>query len=222
MAAKMMKQTKINIASKCDTHSLFCETKEFLTEIFADDKRKILPEGQGYIWEEEKPEILKRLERQLMATVKLKSNVKKTIFRLYTPPEKVAGRFKSKTTTVSEKRPDVYYRFVVSTTREILNMSAMNSDSDKKLMMPWTAVQLPILISGQLQLFFENTYSEKMPMRNGHRPTNIKKNPEERYVLVFDIVGDLESMTSEVVEGLQGSSMSQKEKAEMKAAAELL
>jgi hypothetical protein len=158
----------------------------------------------GHVWdtEEEKPEVIATLIGSIKSMFDVGKEVKGWSASYFKPPTAVSRKYESPELSIPPVENKLGARFmVVIGSREIANLSVSTGSVDAEspvLLMPGDCMFLKITVCPVLTTTFKNLPSERMAARKGFRETSIKKNPQNRHVLVLDAHVEMKEVVNKV------------------------
>jgi len=99
------------------------------------------------------------------------------------------GKFPSKEIKIHTAPAGVGIRvfLMLQGTKEILHIKVETVGIDKQVaLFPGEGFSLTILLAQSMEVSIKNVTFEKLESEKGHRPVNVKKNPEHRHLLIMD------------------------------------
>lgn len=194
-----IKQASLNLKDMVDKKSIGLEVDE-LTEIFSSGITT-----KVYNPEDHKPEVLQTTIDQIKAMFNVGTEVKGWTVTCHGPPS-MSTKNGKKVFDSSEVRASpiegIGARFVVVVgTREIANIAVSVGSTGAEstmMMLSGDCLYLKVTLCPVTSIYFNNTYSEKLPARKGFRETVVKKSPLNRYVLIFDGHIEMKDVISKV------------------------
>jgi hypothetical protein len=201
-----VKQASLNLRDMIDKKPIGIEI---------EDLNEIATLGQKKIWDRDttKPEILETTIEQIRGLFNIGTEVKDWTVSYFPPPEYDISKkaYKESQTKVASADKGLGARFIVMIgSRDLINLAVTMGSTNAEsayLVFPGDCIQLKITICPVMDVYFNNTNSEKMAARKGFRETLIKKTLNSRHVLVFDAHVEtsavIEKVKNEVMEKLK-------------------
>lgn len=195
-----MKQASLNLRDMVDKKSIGLELADI--EEFA---------GVHKVWEkdETKPEIIETTIEQIRALFNVGNEVKDWKVSYFPPAGVHNNRYTEAGLVVKPTMKGLGGRFVVVVgTREVANMSVTMGRVDAEtplMMLSGDCLYVKITLCPVLEINFNNMNGERMAARKGFRDTIVRKNPENRHVLVFDALVEMDAIVDKVKKDFGGS-----------------
>lgn len=190
-----VKQASLNLRDMVDKKNVGLEPEDLVS---------LQGFRNGHVWdtEEEKPEVIATLIDSIKSMFDVGKEVKGWSASYFKPPTAVNRKFESPEVSIPPVENKLGARFVVVIgSREIANLSVSTGSVDAEspvLLMPGDCMFLKITVCPVLTTTFKNLPSERMTARKGFRETSIKKNPQNRHVLVLDAHVEMKEVVNKV------------------------
>ena len=190
-----VKQASLNLRDMVDKKNVGLEP---------EDLASLQEFRNGHVWdtEEEKPEVIATLIGSIKSMFDVGKEVKGWSASYFKPPTAVSRKYESPELSIPPVENKLGARFmVVIGSREIANLSVSTGSVDAEspvLLMPGDCMFLKITVCPVLTTTFKNLPSERMAARKGFRETSIKKNPQNRHVLVLDAHVEMKEVVNKV------------------------
>ena len=190
-----VKQASLNLRDMVDKKNVGLEP---------EDLTPLQEFRNGHVWdtEEEKPEVIATLIDSIKSMFDVGKEVKGWSASYFKPPTAFNRKYESPELSIPPVENKLGARFiVVMGSREIANLSVSTGSVDAEspvLLMPGDCMFLKITVCPVLTTTFKNLPSERMAARKGFRETSIKKNPQNRHVLVLDAHVEMKEVVNKV------------------------
>jgi hypothetical protein len=184
----MIKNKQISLKHKIKSYSLSFETKEFLESVddnITNKASSVLGKERRAWFKGSFPTIVDEIDKQLRDFFEI-SEENRLIFSLYSPPQKINGKYENKNTILNNIKENILNRIIICTIPEQVEITIGKANGEKMTMKSWEAYQSPPLIGGMMDYIFENKNHIHTEAKKGFRSTRRTKKIENRYILVFD------------------------------------
>jgi hypothetical protein len=204
-----VKQAALNLAGMVDKKQLGIEVEDIQEVIATASSTQPSSTLSSKVWtkDEEKPVILNTIIDQIRGLFNVGTEVTGWTVTYLGPPEHneaKKGTYKPIETRIKAGGKGMGGRFIlVVGSRDIVNLSLAVGSTDAEscyLTLPGDCTHLKITLCPVLDVYFNNINTEKLAARKGFRETLIRKNIQNRHILVFDAHVEVDAVIDKVKE----------------------
>lgn len=197
----MNKISKLNIKDKLKDFKMcytITELHECLHNLEDNNSGIFSHEKRAWFKNNNKPKMIKNIDEQLKIAFNINKKAESVICIYYPSTKK-------KNLVIKDQNKNILNRVVISSINELANLSFATS-SEQIEFKNWTAYLLPDLISSFLSLEFDNNKITKTLERKGYRSKKMKKDIDNRYIIVIDYIlqsNEMEKLSSNLLNTLK-------------------
>jgi hypothetical protein len=204
-SVKTTTKGKIDLGSMSKSEELIPNLSALIDDTTSDVyKGEQIGVGIGQKWGKDsvKPPSIVELYRQIHELFNVGTEVEGYAAFYFPPPKMIGKKFESPELLLGQADFGIAARMIlVIGTREVAQLaaSAGGRSGEGKLMIGKNrCVSLPLGFCSGCTITFSNAFSESLPAMKGHRDTNIKKNPLDRHILIFDLSASASILTQRI------------------------